>query len=245
MKIGFFSDPHCGRQELCCGTRRPALSLGKMEKAAEYFRSEGVDLVVCLGDLINGSGDVDEGGEYLRRAADVLRNCGIPFYCMIGNHDLYDFDRDFYYKSSGLEPLPLSVKTDGVTLVFLDACCLEDGRPYFSDGKKPEWKRAYVADAQIAELEKLLSDADPDEKFWILSHQSLDPLTERSHIIRNAPRIREILLGAGGKVKRAICGHYHAGGEDEVDGIKYTVVRGMCNGEDVLPGALLVLDTRE
>ncbi|MCQ2354649.1 MAG: metallophosphoesterase [Clostridia bacterium] len=246
MKIGFFSDPHCGSEELCCGTRRPVLSLGKMKKALEYFRSENVGLVVCCGDLINGSGNVEEGKAYLRRATDLMRESKIPFYCVIGNHDLYDFDRETYYHAAGLPPLPFSTRADSVTLVFIDACYTDNGKTYFFEEKKADWKNTFVPYDQIDMFRDFLCHAPADEKIWLISHQSIDPLTEKSHIIRDSAAIRDVISEYGrGRVKRAICGHYHAGGEHEINGVKYTVIRGMCNGEESLPRSIRIFDTEE
>lgn len=244
MKIGFFTDPHAGAAELCVHVRRPVLSLGKMQRAMEVFRAGGADLVICLGDLINGSGDLAEGAEYLRRTSYVLRASGLPFFCLLGNHDLYDFNSAFYYEHTGFSPVPLSVPAGRVTLVFLDACRLDDERAYFDDGQKPEWKKSYVDRRQLDALTDLLDRSPDDARFWVLTHQSLDPFCEKSHVILNAAAIREILRTHGrGRVERCICGHYHKGGSDEVDGIRYTVLNALCVGEKIDPGALMILDT--
>lgn len=244
MKIGFFTDPHCGDTELCVGTRRPVLSLGKMQRALDLFRAQGAQLVICLGDLINGSGDLTEDTEYLHRCTETLRRGGLPFRVLLGNHDLYDFTGAYYYEQTGLSPLPLAEQAGDVTLIYLDACRLDDERAYFDDGKKPEWKRSYIDRRQREALTELLDRSPDDARFWVLTHQSLDPNCEKSHIILNAAEVREILTTHGrGRVERCICGHYHRGGADELDGIRYTVLPAMCNGEKTLPGALMILNT--
>lgn len=53
MKLGIFADPHWCGQDVLCRTRRPRLSLAKMQAASEAFAKAGVDLILCMGDLVD------------------------------------------------------------------------------------------------------------------------------------------------------------------------------------------------
>ena len=57
MKLALFTDPHYCDKEVTCRTRRPILSYGKIREAMETFVREGVDFVLCLGDIIDKCDD--------------------------------------------------------------------------------------------------------------------------------------------------------------------------------------------
>lgn len=65
MKIGVFGDVHGDLQSLT--------------KVLKHLRAEGVDTLVCLGDLV-------DGGSQERAVVETIRDQGIP--CVRGNHDV-------------------------------------------------------------------------------------------------------------------------------------------------------------
>ena len=72
MKLGIFADPHYSTVAEI-KSRRPSLSAGKVKRLIEIFKSEEVDAIICLGDLINSEKDPKKDEENLRLISDILR----------------------------------------------------------------------------------------------------------------------------------------------------------------------------
>lgn len=85
MKIGLFADAHGATVEVSCKTRRPCLSRRKIAEAMSAFSD--CDAVIALGDLVDDCGTREENVAYLQDVADLIRSFGVPFYCLLGNHD--------------------------------------------------------------------------------------------------------------------------------------------------------------
>ncbi len=221
MRIGLFADPHGATLEVSCKTRRPCLSEQKLRQAMETFAE--CDAVICLGDLVDDCGTREANIEYLQRLAKLIGSFGIPFYCILGNHDCFNFTKSEFYSLSGFCPPPKSIELSGNTFVFLDACFSSDGRSYSPDGI--DWTDSYIPDRES--LAQILNGAD---RAYIFVHQCLDPTVERRHIIKNAEDIRRIIKDSG-KVTDVYQGHYHNGKESIIDGIAYHTLPAMVEGE--------------
>ena len=118
MKIGFFSDLHCGREEITNNNRYPSRSLGKLQKLLLDFANIGVDLAICLGDVINGSTSKADDIEHLSRVAKVIRDSSVPVLVMQGNHDFKNLDDDTFYRISDFVRPPFVCRADDVNLIF-------------------------------------------------------------------------------------------------------------------------------
>ena len=242
LTVGYFADPHVGSDELNCKTRRPALSAGKMRELMGIIAARQADIVICLGDLIDGRHGPEEAGRDAAAAAEIMKESCLPFFCLPGNHDLAELTHREFFDAAGIRRPPFSYEKEGVTFVFLDACFSDDGTPegraYFSDGEHPDWTNSYVPRSQTEKLKDLLIRGGEEDRFVILSHQSLDPGCEPRHVVRNAGEIRGIIDGYGrGRVIEVVCGHYHRGREAAVGGVPYVNLPALCDGESIPPGA--------
>ncbi len=226
MKLGLFSDPHACNREVTCGTRRPALSYGKIREAMEAFRDAEVDGVVCLGDLVDECDTMEENVKAVTELAAMIRSYGIPFRYVMGNHDYQNFTREEFRQYLGEESSGI-VSVGGKTLIFLDANCADDGTVYRRNAI--DWTNAFLPPEQIRLLRDGLA-APEAEEVYVFLHQNLDPSVESHHIIRNAAEVRAILRDSG-KVKGVFQGHYHPGKESVIDGIPYHTLPAMCEGE--------------
>ncbi len=225
MKIGLFADSHYSTKAVSCTTRRPSLSGKKIREAMEAFRD--VDLVVCLGDLVDHCESPCESAGKLQQTAELIRSYGKPFLCLRGNHDCDLFDRETFYRILGDACPPFSMKTDGKLLVFLDANYTRAGQAY-----RPgtvDWTDTCLPEDQMEGLKKALSDPEI-EAAYVFMHQNIDPDVQHQHILANADRVRDI-LAASGKVKQVIQGHYHPGHDCTIDGTAYHTLPAMCEGE--------------
>lgn len=230
MKLALFTDPHYCDKEVTCRTRRPVLSYGKIREAMETFVREGVDFVLCLGDIIDKCDDPQKNVEKTREIAELIRSYPLPFYSLMGNHDANVFTRrEFGELINDLPfPPPMSITVKGKTLLFLDANYNDDGSSYVPG--EVDWKNTYIPTEHLHRLAQTLNDPELTEAYVFL-HQNLDPEVQKDHIVRNAEEVRAILR-ASGKVKAVFQGHYHKGHETVIDGIPYHTLPAMCEGEE-------------
>ena len=244
MKIGFFSDLHCGREEITNGNRYPSRSLGKLQKLLLDFENIGVDLAICLGDVINGSASKADDIEHLSRVAKVIRDSSVPVLVMMGNHDFKNLDDDTFYRISDFVRPPFVCHADEVNLIFLDANYSSDGTRYGTPDTQYNWKNTYIPEDQIEALRDVLANSPEGSRFWILCHQCLDIGVEERHIVNNVGEVLDIIGNEGrDKVEFVICGHYHPGAYSIDIGREFVTLPAVCTGKDFNPNAALILDT--
>ena len=224
MKIGIFTDSHYSSHQVTEGSRLNSLSLGKIKKAYEYFRNEGCELVVSLGDLIDTESTVEKEIENLKQIAEVIKQSAIPTVCIMGNHDAFTLTPEQYYAVLGLEQ-PKNMHLDGVNLVFLDACYFKNGIHYAPGDS--DWEDTFYpfADELRAELRKY------SEPTYIFLHQSIDPAISEDHRLFNSKEMFDI-ISESGVVKTVFQGHYHHGMLSEYGGVKYITLKSMCEHDD-------------
>lgn len=229
MKIGMFSDSHDSDKAVTCTTRRPSMSYGKIREAMEAFREAGCDLVLCLGDLVDCCDTFEEDCARIGALSGLISSYGLPFYCLMGNHDYQNFDRAEFASRTSYPPFFL--RFGEITLIFPDANYMDNGTPEGVIYRKDaiDWTNAFLPDDQCAKLRDVLAD-EGTVNAYVFLHQNPDPHVERHHIIRNAGGIREILRQSG-KVRGVYQGHYHPGHESIIDGIPYITLPAMCEGE--------------
>ena len=230
MKLALFTDPHYCDKEVTCRTRRPILSYGKIREAMETFVREGVDFVLCLGDIIDKCDDPQTNVDKTKEIADLIHSYPLPFYSLMGNHDAHVFTREEFNELINNMPFtpPSSITVKGKVLILLNANYNDDGTPYVPG--EVDWKNTYIPEEQLRHMEQRLSEADVTEAYVFL-HQNLDPEVQKDHIVRNAATVREAIR-ASGKVKAVFQGHYHRGHQTVIDGIPYHTLPAMCEGEE-------------
>ena len=244
MKIAFFSDLHSGREEITNGNRYPSRSIGKLQKLLIDFENVGVDLAICLGDVINGSISKADDIEHLSRVAKVIRDSSVPVLVMMGNHDFKNLDDDTFYRISDFVRPPFVCRADEVNLIFLDANYSTDGTRYGTPDTQYNWKNTYIPADQIENLREVLASSPEGSRFWILCHQCLDIGVEERHIVNNVGEVLDIIGNEGkDKVEFVICGHYHPGAYSIDIGREFVTLPAVCTGKDFNPNAALILDT--
>lgn len=227
MKIGLFADSHYCTKDILCKTRRPSLSLHKIQEALDFFKSEGVDFIICLGDLIDHDDSEQKNRENLEKAAAVIYSSEIKCYCCIGNHDADMFGTKEFSSISGFETAPLSISAGGKLIILLNANYGTDGREYAQ--YNVDWKSTLIPENQAEWLSDTLKNSREDDAY-IFVHQNLDNNVQVNHIISNADKIRGIIARSG-KVRAVYQGHYHPGAQSVIDGISYITLKAMCEGE--------------
>lgn len=225
MKLGLFTDSHDSNKEISCVTRRPSLSWSKIQQAMEAF--QGVDAVICLGDLTDDCIDPQDNAPRLKALSDMIRSYGIDFYSLMGNHDCNVFTREEFNHLSG-SLAPFCIHTNEKALVFLDANYSRTGESYIPGCV--DWTDTAIPDWQIEKLAQILN-APENQEVIIFVHQNLDPYVQHQHIIANHAEIRQILENSG-KVRKVYQGHYHPGHTSVINGIEYHTLAAMCEGEN-------------
>ena len=226
MKIGLFSDPHYCHIEIP-SPRRFTLSYKKITEAMECFKAEGVELVICLGDLVDDCRNDEDNVRSIEKVVALIRSYGIPFYCLMGNHDYQNFTREEFNRLTGGAYPPARLDVSNSTILFLDCNYGDDGRVY--EPGKVNWVDTRLPEEQLNALKANL--ADPTVKnAYVFAHQSIENEVEEHHIVHNAAEIRDA-LAASDKVRAMLQGHYHPGHDTTIDGVTYHTVAAMCEGE--------------
>ena len=228
FKTFVFADPHCGPETVSCRARRPSEGLYRIESLCRDACDSGADLIVCLGDLCDGSWQPAASG-YLYEAGRILRSTGKRIIVLPGNHDLIAVRDEEFYSCVGLSPAPFSMKAGDLTFVFIDGCYTDDGRRY---GPDSDWKNSYAGDGQPEFLEKLLKCSPDGERFIFFSHQPIDPDCEPRHVLRNSSELCFIMRDFGrGRIVSCVAGHYHPGRRGSRYGIDFITLPAVCEGD--------------
>lgn len=237
MKIGLFADSHYCKAEILCRTRRPSLSLSKVKKAMRTFCKEGVELCICLGDLVDKCDSLEESYMCLNEMIGMIRSYNIPFLLVPGNHDYTVFSAEELSEHTGCRIPPYTVDIETHRLVILDANYRSDFRRFDIAGV--DWTDSNLPPEQMEYLNDALNNSS--KPCIVLIHENLDNTVESRHIVKNAPQIRDIIENSK-NVAMVIQGHYHRGADNIINGIRYFTLPAMC--EDV-GNAYCVLETAD
>ncbi len=223
MKIGLFTDSHYSDKK-ASSNRLHSRSYDKIKEAMTAFKKNGVDLVICLGDLTDDCVDVKDNTKALKELINMINSFGIKFYSLMGNHDCLSFTKEeFDTFTNGAYP-PFKIENDNAVLIFLDCNYSDNGEKYKVG--EVDWTNTYLPEYQYEALKK---DLNTDKEKYIFVHQNLDKDVEAHHIVHNAEQIRKILEGAS--VRLVIQGHYHSGHDNQINGVNYHTLPAMCEGE--------------
>ena len=228
MKIGLFTDSHYCDRERTCTTRRPSLSYEKIREAMTVFAAAKVDLVLCLGDLVDDCGSREKNVEKLGELTSLIASFGLPFYSLMGNHDYQNFTREEFDTLTGGAYPPFSRRYGKAVLIFLDANYKKDGTVY--EPGKVDWVDTKLPGDQVNLLRQALDDS-AGQSVYVFTHQNPDDTVEEHHVIANAGELRRMFEEAG-NVKAVLSGHYHPGHDSEIGGIRYHTLPAMCEGEE-------------
>lgn len=224
MKIGIFTDPHYSSQDVTCKVRYNNQSLRKIEEAMRYFTQDGCELVIMLGDLTDTEPSREKEADNMRKIAALLDQFSVDTICLMGNHDANVFTEEEFYDLLGQRYRPRTIRSEDVTLLFLDANYSKDGTRY--QPGNVDWTNTFYPFTQA--LEETLSSLSGS--VYTFMHQNIDPEIREDHRLANDAQLRDILEQSG-KVRAAYQGHYHWGHETEHGGVRYITLSAMCENE--------------
>ncbi len=227
LKIGLFADSHVCTFDLEDG-RLPTLSLGKITDMLEDFRASGVELVICLGDLMHYEENAEQNEINIRNVAKLFDGYPVRRVLIRGNHDCEIFSKEDFAQKSGFELSPLCIDAgNGKRLIMLDASYSDDGSEY--QPPHNDWTNSYIPPQQLEWFTGLLSDKSLDCTVFV--HQCLDYSVEHHHLIRNAVAVNSIIADSE-NVSHVYMGHYHQGAESTVNGVEYTTLKALSLGNE-------------
>ena len=98
ITFGIFTDLHCSHRQ-DDGTRFFSRSLSKLKKCYCIFEKEQIDFAACLGDLTDyesvGSKQITVESDNLEdELQSVIQAASFPFYLCLGNHDVFNLQRN-------------------------------------------------------------------------------------------------------------------------------------------------------
>jgi 3',5'-cyclic AMP phosphodiesterase CpdA len=243
LTIGLVTDLHYA--PMTVGNRYCSESLTKLKAAVENFQTRELDLVVCLGDVIDKSETIEAEQKCIGEVVEALGALEPEKHFVLGNHDVSELTKDQFLAACGQKAASYSFDCRGVHIVILDSNFNPDGTS-FSPGNL-EWSDAWVGDEQIAWLREDLAGAG-EVPTLVFCHANLDHRVLKNgalnaHIVKDAHKVREV-LEASGNVKAVIQGHDHRGLQSTINGIPYIILRAMVEGSGLEQNASAILSLK-
>lgn len=189
----------------------------------EACKEEKCDFCVDLGDFCPPGKMGAAAKEEIRT---LLRTVPIPFYYVLGNHDMDENEKHDVRAFLGLENQPYSFDLGGVHFVFPDTCFYREGERETAYGHgNYRSTRGAISVLPSQELARLRTDlAAAKHPAVLFSHHSL---IESRTGIRNPHAFREAVKDAPHGVLLCACGHEHVDRLEEKDGTYYLCINSM------------------
>ena len=203
------------------------------------------DFVVELGDFLNGwivlgadPGDPARIPDVLAWADSLYAGFDGPRYHVIGNHDVYNLDKEQYRTILGIDRTFYSFDVGTVHFVVLDVQYAEDGSDLahtytgvagFVPGPELDWLRADLAASGRPTI--------------VFVHQMLDAYVEEwgRALVANQPEIQAI-LASDGDVIAVFQGHDHDNRHSVSGGIHYVTFEALVDQGTPPSWAQITLD---
>lgn len=202
-------------------TTGSAEGLKVLAKAVKEINLFGPDLVLNVGDMVNGYNDREEWLKQMREYKNVVKGLEVPFYPVAGNHDVYwrgkgrpakEHEEDY---EEHFGPLWYWFKQKGSVFIvlFSDEGNVTTGAKSFSDPLAQK-----MTPEQTGWLKATLKKAKQAKHIFIFLHH---PRWTGGGYGDDWDRIHRILKRAG-NVSAVFAGHTHVNKYNgKVDGIEY------------------------
>lgn len=220
MKIGLFTDLHYSKEPE--KGKFVSLAPARVREAMEAFRKEKADVAVCLGDVVDKAQTHEEELSCWKELLTIIKEYPFPCYFVPGNHDYEVMIGDEFCQTTGMSKYPFSADVAGRRLLFLDACYRLNEKRYDEAGMV--WTETMLPDDQVEFLKNNLSESPLP--CVLFTHQNLDKNLPKEYLIKHSLCLRR-LLKKSGKIRYAFSGHFHAGDDHEICGVRYVTVPSM------------------
>ncbi|MCZ8179294.1 MAG: metallophosphoesterase [Rhizobium sp.] len=225
-------------------------SLDKLREAVEHFNADALDAVIVLGDLI------DRGWENFAPVLDILARLKAPRILLPGNHDfLVAADRLASVHALLDMPSPYhEVRFPGIRLLVLDTCEIslfaapeKDARHMEAQMRLAALKarggpnahdwNAGIADRQAIWIADRLAAAEAEgDRVILLGHYPIHPPSD--HLLWDGEELARLIASSSSAIAY-LCGHHHAGGYGEENGVHFVNFCGMVDTEETNAFAVL------
>jgi len=204
------------------------------------------DFVIELGDFINGwvvlgadPGDPARIPEVLAWAQALYQHFTGPRYHVVGNHDLYNLDKEQLREILGMDALYYSFDVGAVHFVVLDVQYAENGSDL---AHTYTGVAGFVPEFEIAWLRHDLAGTEATTIIFV--HQMLDKQIEEwgRPLIANQAEVHATLVAAG-NVIAVFQGHDHDNGYSVSDGIHYITFEALVDQGTLPSWAQITVDT--
>ena len=233
LTIGLLADPHVAGGAYA--NRYCDQSLAKLADCIGAFVERRVDMIVNLGDAIDGV----EGGsmgprEHLESVRQAVARFDGPKHLVLGNHDVDCLTKAEMIVLAGCEAAQAYYSFDaaGLHFVVLDTNNYADGADFTPTDHPEYWGDAWLGGPQLDWLADDLAGAGGRGTVVFahagLDHHEVDGRRD-PHCIIDGPAVRELLARAG-NVRAVFQGHYHTGRSCVQGGISYVTLAAMCEG---------------
>jgi len=192
-----------------------ALAMNRLYESIMSLNSGGVDSLVVMGDLVNGTTPMHEK-RLLREVSAVCDVFKGHIYFMHGNHDLDHLSKAQFYNTIGRagDPSHFDFKAGNYTVICIDSNFSPDESEY--DRGNFDWQQAYVPREELDWLRgRIAASMLP---VVVISHQRIDQ--ECRHAVRNHAAVREV-LALSDKVHAVFQGHNHEDDLIRLESIPY------------------------
>lgn len=192
-----------------------AQSMNRLYEAVVSLNAGGVDSMVIMGDLVNGSTEMHTK-RLLREVSAVCDVFKGRVYYMHGNHDLDHLSKAQFFNTIGRagDPSRFDFNAGGYTFICMDGNFSPDESGY--DCGNFDWQQACVPEEQLDWLRGRI--AASMEPVVLISHQRIDK--ECRHAVRNHEAVRTV-LSVSDKVHAVFQGHNHVDDLINVESVPY------------------------
>lgn len=209
------------------------MAMGRLYDAVTLLKAGGVDAMVVMGDLVNGTSEAHTK-RLLQEVAGLCDAFKGPVHFMPGNHDLDHISKAEFYNALGHagNAARFDFELGGYKLICIDGNFSPNGIDY--EFGNFEWQKSFVPEDQLDWLRgRLAASLLP---VVIISHQRIDK--ESTYAVRNHAAVRDVLF-LSDKVKAVFQGHNHEDDLVQIKGISFYTLS--AHADDAGP-AVMVLD---
>jgi UDP-2,3-diacylglucosamine pyrophosphatase LpxH len=192
-----------------------AQAMNRLYEAVATLNAGGVDALLLMGDLIDGTSP-QNARRLLREVAALCDAFKGSVRFMHGNHDLDHLSKPEFYNALGRagDPSRFHFELGGYGIVCIDGNFTPDGTAY--DHGNFQWQESFVPGEELGWFRgRLAASLLP---VVVASHQRID--YETPFAVRNHAEVRE-MISLSGKVKAVLQGHNHEDDLRQVDGTAY------------------------